>query len=459
MATTYLKRTPSSPGSNTTGTVSAWVKYTTNGDYNTIIGGNEGSSSTDRSLFSIAAGADGAIYNQIVDGGSNYYQESTRRLRDPGAWYHIVYQFDTTNVTQADRIKTYVNNELIDDWQVTASWPSSVDIKLWDSAASAEYMIGCRKSSSSYQYFFNGNMAHVHIIDGTIYAPTVFGEVDSTSGIWVPITSPSVTYGTNGGFYKFASGASGTDSAGSNDMTVVGSLTNLKDSPDNNFCTMNPLDNYFNSASFSNGNNTVYTDGGSVYTYNTATYHLSKGKWYWEVKVEAGNNGAGTSYEVGIADTVSAATSEELGHEATQWAYYGAGHIRTGNANTGTYSTYTAGDIIGVYLDLDNNKLYFAKNGTIENSGTGVSITAPSSLANAGYFPAACYFDGDGSANAAYFHHNFGNGYFGTDLIASASADAGGEGQFKYNPSTGTFDGSSKDFRALCTNNLATYGN
>ena len=111
-----------------------------------------------------------------------------------------------------------------------------------------------------------------------------------------------------------------------------------------------------------------------------------------------------------------------------------------------------------MYLDLDNNKLYFAKNGTLENSGTGVSITAPSSLANQGYFPAAGYFDGDGSANAAYFYHNFGNGYFGTDLIASASADAGGEGQFKYNPSTGTFDGSSKDFRALCTNNLATYG-
>ena len=459
MGTTYLKRTPSSPGSNTTGTVSAWIKYNVAGDYNTIIGGNEGSSSTDRSLFSIAGTTDGAIYNQIVDGGSNYYQESTRRLRDPGAWYHIVYQFDTTNVTQADRIKTYVNNELIDDWQVTASWPSSVDIKLWDSAASAEYMIGCRKSSSSYQYFFNGSMAHVYVIDGTVYPPSTFAETDATSGLWVAKQSVSVTYGTNGGFYKFASGASGTDSAGSNDMTVVGTLTNLKDNPDNNFATMNSLDNYFNAASFSNANNTVYTDGGAVYTYNTATYHLSKGKWYWEVKLEAGNNGAGTSYEVGIADTVSAATSEELGHESTQWAYYGAGHIRTGNANTGAYSTYTAGDIIGVYLDLDNNKLYFAKNGTIENSGTGVSITAPSSLANAGYFPAACYFDGDGSSNAAYFHHNFGNGYFGTTAVSSSVADAGGEGSFEYDPSSGTFDGSSKDFRALCTNNLATYGN
>ena len=30
------------------------------------------------------------------------------------------------------------------------------------------------------------------------YAPTVFGETDSTSGVWVPKTAPSVTYGTNG---------------------------------------------------------------------------------------------------------------------------------------------------------------------------------------------------------------------------------------------------------------------
>ena len=239
---------------------------------------------------------------------------------------------------------------------------------------------------------------------------------------------------------------------------MSGTITQTKDTPDNNFCTMNPLDNYFNDASFSNGNNTVYTDGGAVYTYNTATYHLSKGKWYWEVKVAAGTNGAGTSYEIGIADTVSAATSEELGHEATQWAYYGAGHIRTADANTGTYSTYTAGDIVGVYLDLDNNKLYFAKNGTLENSGTGVDITAPSSLSYGGYYPAACYFDGDGSANAAYFYHNFGNGYFGTTAVTSGVADAGGEGTFEYDPSSGTFDGSSKDFRALCIANLATYG-
>ena len=62
---------------------------------------------------------------------------------------------------------------------------------------------------------FEGLMTHVHFIDGTSYAPTTFGETDSTSGIWVPKTAPSVTYGNNGFFLKFEnSGNLDLDSSG-----------------------------------------------------------------------------------------------------------------------------------------------------------------------------------------------------------------------------------------------------
>ena len=46
-----------------------------------------------------------------------------------------------------------------------------------------------------------------HYVDGQAYAPTVFGETDSTSGIWKPKTAPSVTYGNNGEFLKFENSA------------------------------------------------------------------------------------------------------------------------------------------------------------------------------------------------------------------------------------------------------------
>ena len=454
MASTVLTKTPSA-GNQLKWTFSTWFKLMPDASTGywgqCIFGGNQDSNNYNVLQFDNT----GAMDFLNVTGGSVDARLVTNRLfRDSAAWYHVVAVWDSANVTAGDRMKLYINGVEETSFSTDTN-PSSSLNSIINSAN--ELSVGGYNSGS----YFRGNMAHSHFCDGYAYAASDFGETDSTSGIWVAKTSPSVSYGSNGFFFKYQDTSNyGDDSSGNtNDFTTAGTPTQTKDTPDNNFCTMNPLDNYFNDASFSNGDTTIYTDGGAVYTYNTATYHLSTGKWYWEVKVAAGTNGAGTSYEVGIADTVSAATSEELGHEATQWAYYGAGYIRTGDANTGTYSTYTAGDIVGVYLDLDNNKLYFAKNGTIENSGTGVSITAPASLTNQGYFPAAGYYDGDGSANAAYFHHNFGNGYFGTDLIASASADAGGEGQFKYNPSTGTFDGSSKDFRALCTNNLATYGN
>ena len=56
----------------------------------------------------------------------------------------------------------------------------------------------------------------------TSYAPTEFGETDSTTGIWKPKTSPSVSYGTSGVFLDFADSSDmGNDVSGlNNDWTV-----------------------------------------------------------------------------------------------------------------------------------------------------------------------------------------------------------------------------------------------
>ena len=47
---------------------------------------------------------------------------TSRVLRDPSAWYHIVVVFDTTQKTDSDRVKVYVNGEL--DTGGTTSYPS-----------------------------------------------------------------------------------------------------------------------------------------------------------------------------------------------------------------------------------------------------------------------------------------------------------------------------------------------
>ena len=92
--------------------------------------------------------------------------------------------------------------------------------------------------------YFDGQMAHFHLTDGYSYAPTVFGETDTTTGIWKPKASPSVTYGTNGFFLKFDNSANmGLDSSGqSNNLTTNGTIIQNKDTPSNVFATWNRLD-------------------------------------------------------------------------------------------------------------------------------------------------------------------------------------------------------------------------
>jgi hypothetical protein len=120
-------------------------------------------------------------------------------------------------------------------------------------------------------------------------------------------------------------------------------------------------------------------------------------------------------------------------------------------AGTSYGDSFTTNDIIGIYLDLDNNKVYWAKNGTLQNSGTGISITD-------GYdytFVFNMYNSGGDATTYNVSEVNFGNP---TWSLSSAVADANGYGSFEYNPSSGTFDSASKDFYALCTKNLAEFG-
>ena len=238
-------------------------------------------------------------------------------------------------------------------------------------------------------------------------------------------------------------------------MTVVGDLNHNKDNPDNNFATLNPNypSNGYSSQSptFANGNNTLTTvNASSQWGISPSTVALSTGKWYAECKISSSSGDT----LVGIL-SYNWAADQYLGYYSGDYGYYSSNGQIQNDGGSAYGDTYTTADIIGIYLDLDNNKLYFAKNGTIQNSGTGFTITAAADTNKESYMLAAQEWNSSGNGT---FQWNFGNGYFGTDLIASASADAGGEGQFKYNASTGTFDGSSKDFRAICTNNIATYG-
>jgi hypothetical protein len=446
MANTYLSRTPATVGNQKTFTISTWIKFHQFSPEKFIL--SSGAYGGSRS-FQVASGTNAQLDIQSNSSGvADYFIRTNRVFRDVTGWYHIVVAVDTTQATSTDRVKIYVNGVQETSFS-TASYPSlNFDTGL---NSTQEHQINGRPSTSDY-----GSVSHTHyhLIDGTAYEASTFGETDATTGIWIAKLNPSVTYGTNGFFLKFNEGALGTDSSpNGNNFTVSGSLTPAKDTPDNVFTTWNPLENYYQSATLSNGNTTIQT-GSSQYSPSSSTLGVSSGKWYWEVEYDALSGGADVAY-VGVLSQFATNSTTSLGTNANDYGYYVNGNYYNNNTGTAYGTTYTTGDIIGVALDLDNNKLYFSKNGTWQNSGdpesgatgTGaISITNPTSTTNGAYFPSIC--DGSSSANAT-FKTNFGNGYFGTTAVASAGSNGNGS-IFEFDCPSGYY--------ALNTKNINTYG-
>ena len=441
MANTLLSRTPSVGGDRDKWTFSTWIKRSKTNTNESIFGAfSDGSNHTQ-----IFWRGDNLEFTQKDGGSVTALLQTTRYFRDPGAWYHLVFVWDSANASAGDRMRIYVNG--IEETVFNSDTNPSSGLDSFINSTSYANEIGGMDSAE----YFSGAMAHTHFCDGQAYAASDFGETDSTSGIWVAKTSPSVTYGTNGFFLKYASGASGTDSSGnSNDFTVSGTMTNLKDSPDNNFCTMNPLYIYYQAATFSNGNNTVATANNAP---SLGTIGVESGIWYWEAKAVSASSG-GSDYLVGVSSSQLESAAKELGNYVNDYGYAASGNLRNDDGNTAYGNTYAAGDIIGVALDLTNMNLYFSKNGTWQNSGdptsgatgTGaIDITQGAYITNPlnAWFPAVC---GDSNGQNYTWSTNFGNGYFGTTAVSTSQSDDAGIGSFEYDVPAGYY--------AICTTNL-----
>jgi len=435
MANTFITRTPSSAGNKKTFTLSVWVKRTTLGsDY--ILTARNGTGSLDAFYF-------GFRNNQIqidstASGGDKALTFRSNALyRDTFGWYNIILAVDTTQSTASDRAKLYVNGSQITSFEIS-TYPDQND-DFYGINDTIVHSFG-REHFASGTAYHEYLLSHIHFIDGTAYDASTFGETDATTGEWKIKTSPSVTYGTNG-FFILKDGNSVTDQSGNgNNFTVAGgTLTNTEDCPSNVFATINPLDNYYNgqqSGSISNGNTKIQTGGSGIESYTTSTLGASSGKFYCEMKLISSTTTFKTRF--GIAYEPTNSTTDWLGKRAVGWSYREDGRVTNNSSNySGTWDSYTYGDIIGMAMDLDNNKLYFSKNGTWQNSGDptsgatgtgGVTLTADKT-----YLIAI----GDETGGYSVCELNFGNGYFGTTAVSSAGTNASGNGIFEYDVPTG----------------------
>ena len=428
MASTRLTKVYGSSGNRRTYTLSAWVKRSGLGSNQDVISAYRSTDGLQTDVMRFQSDDKFQFYMHTTSGGTNAQLTTIRKLRDTNAWYHIVTRVDTTQSTASDRVRIYINGVLQDAFS-TETYPDQNEQSIWGLGDSnVTHTIGAVGSSN----YLDGYLSHVHYADGQSLAPTVFGETDSTTGEWRIITNPSFTLGTNG-FTILKDGNTVTDqSSNSNDFSVAsGTLTKSEDSPSNLFATWNTLDNYYPAHTLSYGNTRlVYNTNNEAFI--NSTIGMESGKFYMELKNtvhSAGYNYAGVSY------SSPDAASDWLGNNSYSWGYRTDGKVYNGASLQATYSSFTTNDIIGVALDMDNNKLYFSKNGTWQNSAdpanntNGISITAGKT-----YF----FATGKTGANSGQkVVANFGNGYFQTTAVASAGTNASNNGIFEYDVPTG----------------------
>jgi len=439
MASAKLTRTN---GTATTGNIytwSAWVKRGLSSTQETLV-----RTRTDDNNYSrIRFDDDGTlVFEDRISSSTVTNLVSNAQHRDLSAWYHVVVRVDYTQATAGDRARIYVNGSEVTYSSTTRQ--SQSGSSYFNSANSHD--LGHYNSNN----YFNGSMTHVHFTDGYSYAPSTFGETDSTSGIWKPKTAPSVTYGNNGYFLKMEnSGAMGTDSSGnSNTFTVSGTLTQNVDTPSNNFATLNPLDvgRWTQSNTFSNGNLTVTT---SDYISANGSLAVSSGKFYWEVEYDTAG-GSNIYAGAGIINYDGWDGTGGGGSGANTYIYATSGQKVNSASGSAFGATLSAGDIVGIALDMTNGFLYFSKNGVWQNSGdptSGATGTGNAFSSLSGTFTAHCNDPNDAQDHDYKF--NFGQGYFGTTAVASAGTSPSGGGIFEYDCPSG--------YQALCTKGINSF--
>jgi hypothetical protein len=411
-------------------TVSVWVKKQKTGSPQTIAGGYRSSNNSYCDLLKFNANGNLKFFSNSDAGNADTFFQTNARYNDVNGWMHIVQNVDTTQSTQSERFKMWVNGEQITSWS-SATYPVQNDTLYWGMNTDVEHQIGAINSGE----YWDGLMSHFYFIQNETHAPTVFGETDSTTGEWKIKTNVTGVNYTGRSFYIFKDDNSYTDQSGNNNTwTLSGTLTKTEDNPSNVFATLNPLisvgSDSGNAQILSQGNLHV-TGNQSSWCHSRGTFGASSGKWYWEVKLNGSTTGnlnigvsnAGTNMFGGTVQSLSGNTS-----------IYGDGQYNINGSITGSQSpTFSSGDICGVALNMDNNTVSFYKNGTILSWGTDLAISGGTDDV---WLPASAVYSTSESLD-----FNFGNGYFATTQVSSNSGNGysgtGSLGIFQYQPPTG----------------------
>jgi hypothetical protein len=392
-ASAYLNRTyVAAPTDYRKFTFSAWVKLGALGVSRRLLDAGFGS---DTGLLNI--GTDGSLNFAIVTAGAaTDYLKTNNLLRDPSAWYHIVFTCDTS--VGSNQFKYYINGVQA-SYSINSSIITNYGTGLNSALASAQ--LG---RSATYAQHFDGYMAEVNFIDGQALTPSSFGSTNALTGVWQPARYTG-TYGTNGFYLPFTDNSAlttssnvglGRDYSGNgnywatNNISITAGVTydSMTDVPTltsatvNNCCVLNPNE-LTQSGTLISGN--LQVANCSSWSASKSTIAMPSGKWYAEVTVNFVN-----FCEIGIFQTDKTLPAaggfgypgySPFGYCLLSFSSNSQLDNNNGQSNYG--SGVTAGDILMMAYDAVNGKCYFGKNGTWFGSSNPATQTNPPIIVSA----------------------------------------------------------------------------
>lgn len=442
-----LSWTPSSAGNRKKWTFSTWLKRSTitnasSGDQY-IFSQTTGSNNNDSFIGLIFRGDDLDVTCASLE-----VLRTNAKFRDVGAWYHILWVLDTENSTASHRMRLYVNGDEITSFSGDSRSNSQLNGTNMPILNNATHYIG--KNGNNTTQNFDGYLAYTELVEGQALTPSDFTEVKNGALIPKEYTGDHGTFGFRLEYKETGDGSSspststiGADTKSNatkqhwNDNNLDTWDSNLPDSPENKFCTMNSeINGYGTNITMSEGN-LAGTGTSGQYNNTLGTILMTSGKWYWEISSADFNN-----YDMlGIAIETAIQTTDSTPYGQTGvvcYATQGADYVETASGSANIYTNFLASEIIGVAVDLDASPrtVKFYNNNTLQ-----FTESLSSNFDDIGILPFFCI------GNADTIKVNFGqDSSFAGLKTAQGNQDENSIGDFYYTPPSG--------YLALCSSNL-----
>ena len=286
-------------GNLKTQTYSFWFKRKKRGSQGYFLTCWNGSN-TDR----IGITSDDQLHIEFKDGGSTEAEwHSESEFRDESSWYHAVVAIDTTQSTETNRLKVWINGVAITYWNTYNAVDQDYQLDGFGRANKTHVMGAYAGGTTSTNSHFDGYITEFHYLDGVAKTASDFGETDSVTGQWIP-KKYAGSYGSKGWYLNFSDNSNttdttlGKDSSGNGNNWTPANLSVSSGGGNDSFIDT-PTDNFMNMMSdgrlnitVSEGGQKIVVGGNNSHVWSTCQIPTS-GKWYFEVKKTSANGAAG----------------------------------------------------------------------------------------------------------------------------------------------------------------------